>query len=601
MSPTTSPFGPLAVLLDPRAGHGAVAREVDAVEHALEARGLEYRLHVGGTSEELRLLSTSALDEGYRFLAAVGDDGTVQDVVNGIFREGRPIVESPVLGVVAAHSGSDLPLSFGLPGDTERAIGHLAGADTYPFDLMKIAVTGPDGTRTVRYAHNVAEIGFHAAATIAASRGGARFHNLKRFAAFWRAYATTRVAAGGDRHRPADRRARCMEHRDRQRPVHRRGDRLSPRSFPGDGVLDGLVFTGPRSNAYRLLPRIFRHGDHVPDPSITEVHAKLKIDVTSRTPAACGRRRGRAGDHARHVPGGPATDPPQGLSRGGRRPRGPPPRRGEPARGRRRAARCSSRPRRDSPLPRWVRADAARAPHACSSSGPTRRPLLVVPALERPLAAAAPAAGVLELLDWRDDQDPLRHRGVADRRRRGDGLRGRPDLGIARARAATRASACGVGVGGADRRRDARTQGRRGAGRTSACRRGRRCRARRAPVRTARRTQRATRSRRSWATSWSRTATRRRCSRSWPRGRTRPRRTMRRGSARSVTATSSCSTSAGPSTATTATRRARSWWADPSERLRRGPLGRRTTPTVRRRRSSGRVSRSKRSTGRRDR
>ena len=147
MSPTTSPFGPLAVLLDPRAGHGVVAREVDAVEHALEARGLEYRLHVGGTSQELRDLSAAALDEGYRFLAAVGDDGTVQDVVNGMFREGRPIVEAPVLGVVAADSGSDLPLSFGLPGDTERAIGHLAGADTYPFDLMKIAVTGPDGAR----------------------------------------------------------------------------------------------------------------------------------------------------------------------------------------------------------------------------------------------------------------------------------------------------------------------------------------------------------------------------------------------------------------------------------------------------------------------
>jgi len=114
MSPTTSPFGPLAVLVDPRAGNGAVAREVGAVEHALEARGLEYRLHVGDSSEELGRLSAAALDEGYRFLAAVGDDATVQDVVNGMFREGRPIVDAPVLGVVAAGSGSDLPLSFGL-------------------------------------------------------------------------------------------------------------------------------------------------------------------------------------------------------------------------------------------------------------------------------------------------------------------------------------------------------------------------------------------------------------------------------------------------------------------------------------------------------
>src|SRR3954453_10590594 len=202
MSPTTSPFGPLAVLLDPRAGHGVVAREVGAVEHALEAWGLEYRLHVGDSSEALRRLSASALDEGYRFLAAVGDDATVQAVVNGMFREGRPIVEAPVLGIVAAGSRSDLPLSFGLPGDTDRAIGHLAGADTYPFDLMKVAVTGRDGTRTVRYAHNVAEIGFHAAATIAASRGGARAANLKRFMAFWRASARPRgmpVTIGTDR------------------------------------------------------------------------------------------------------------------------------------------------------------------------------------------------------------------------------------------------------------------------------------------------------------------------------------------------------------------------------------------------------------------
>ena len=73
------------------------------------------------------------------------------------------------------------------------------------------------------------------------------------------------------------------------------GIRLSPRSFPGDGVLDALVFTGPRSDAYRLLPRIFRHGDHVPDPNIKELRAKLKIDVASPRPlpvVADGRRLG---------------------------------------------------------------------------------------------------------------------------------------------------------------------------------------------------------------------------------------------------------------------------------------------------------------------
>ncbi len=276
MSVATSPFGPLAVLLDPRAGDDTVANEV---ERALEQGGLDYRLQVAATSAELTRLSGAALDEGYRFVAAVGDDGTVQDVVNGMFRDGRPIVSEAVLGVVAA-GGCDLSLSFGLPRDVAGAVGHLAGENTYPFDVMKIAVTGPDGERVIRYAHNVAEVGFHAAATIAAGTRG-RNTNLRRFLGFWRAYARTsaQTLTIGTDTRTVDLRAWSVVIGNGQ--FADGGIRLSPRSFPGDGVLDALVFTGPKSDAYRMLPRIFRHGDHLPDPNIKELRAKLKIDVAS--------------------------------------------------------------------------------------------------------------------------------------------------------------------------------------------------------------------------------------------------------------------------------------------------------------------------------
>ncbi len=62
------------------------------------------------------------------------------------------------------------------------------------------------------------------------------------------------------------------------------GLRLSPRSFPGDGVLDVLVFEGPRSDAYTLLPRIFRHGDHIPDPRIREMRAKIRMAIEAERP-----------------------------------------------------------------------------------------------------------------------------------------------------------------------------------------------------------------------------------------------------------------------------------------------------------------------------
>ncbi len=278
MSPTTSPFGPLAVLVDPQAGNGSVGREIGAVERALEARGLEYRLQVAQTSADLRRLSTEALDDGYRFLAAVGDDATIQDVVNGMFREGRPIVEDSVLGVVGANTTCDLPLSFGLPRDVDGAVRHLSGSETYPFDVMKVAVTNRAGEREIRYAHNLVEVGFHAAATIA-SGGPGRTANLRRFLGFWRAYVRSRpqnLRIGTER-AGAESRAWSVVIGNGQ--FADGGIRLSPRSFPGDGVLDALVFTGPRSDAYRLLPRIFRHGDHLPDPNITELRARLKIDV----------------------------------------------------------------------------------------------------------------------------------------------------------------------------------------------------------------------------------------------------------------------------------------------------------------------------------
>jgi diacylglycerol kinase family enzyme len=276
MSVVTSPFGPLAVLLDPRAGDRGVAGEV---ERALDARGLIYRLQIGKTSDELTRLSRAALDEGYRFVAAVGDDATVQDVVNGMFRDGRPIVEEAVLGVVAA-GGCDLSLSFGLPRDVAGAVGHLAGDNTYPFDVMKIAVTSSDGERVIRYAHNVAAVGFHAAATIATGSGGTHA-NLRRFVGFWRAYVRSRpqpLTIDMDR-KTIETRAWSVVIGNGQ--FSDGGIRLSPRSFPGDGVLDALVFTGPKSDAYRMLPRIFRHGDHLPDPNITELRAKLKIEVRS--------------------------------------------------------------------------------------------------------------------------------------------------------------------------------------------------------------------------------------------------------------------------------------------------------------------------------
>jgi len=284
MSAVTSPFGALAVIVDPTAGEGRVASEVGAVERALAHRGLEHRIQVAEAPGDVSRLAAAALDEGYRYLAAVGDDGTVQDVVNGMFRDGRTIVDSPVLAVMAAGSGCDLVRSFGLPGDVDGASSHLMGENTYELDVMKIRARGRNGASEVRYAHNVAEIGLHASATAKAAGFPRWMGNGRRFVGFWAAYAGTRravldVVVDG---RPQQHRAWSVIVGNGQ--FADGGLRLSPRSFPGDGVLDALLFTGPKSDAYRLLPRIFRHGDHVPDPGIKELRARVALRIDGPRP-----------------------------------------------------------------------------------------------------------------------------------------------------------------------------------------------------------------------------------------------------------------------------------------------------------------------------
>ena len=279
-----SPFGSLAVIANPHAGAGRVGRELDAVRRGLADRGLDHSFRVTTRPGEARELAAAAMDEGFRFLVAVGGDGTVAEVVNGMFRDGRPIVDEPVLGVVPAHSGCDLVRSFGLPGDVDGACGHLLGETTYPFDVMKVVYTDRAGQRVTRYSVNLAEVGFGAAVVQRAGTMPPWTGRARGFLAFWSAFARTHVRGV---HVDVDRTAYegpAFNLIVANAQFASGGVRVSPRSFPGDGVLDLLVFTGPRSDAYTLLPRMYRAGNHVPDPHVQEFRAKLRVSIDAERP-----------------------------------------------------------------------------------------------------------------------------------------------------------------------------------------------------------------------------------------------------------------------------------------------------------------------------
>ena len=275
---------------------------------------LPYRLlRTQGPGDATRF-AREALESGARFLVAVGGDGTVHEVVNGMFDdEGKPIVPDAVLGVVAAGSGCDLIRTFGLPGDATRACHHLTGDNTYPLDIGKITYSAGDGERAVRYFVNVAEVGLGAAVAARAERMSPSLGRSKYFIGFWLTLprfklAEVRVVAG---RRSYEGPAYLVVLGNAQ--YYGGGMKISPRSFPGDGVLDVLVFKGPKSDAFTMLPKIYR-GEHLPHDHVEEFRVKSELHGGGRPGAADrGRRRG-ARDHPGHVRGPAAADPDEAMN-----------------------------------------------------------------------------------------------------------------------------------------------------------------------------------------------------------------------------------------------------------------------------------------------
>src|SRR5262245_61029168 len=86
-----------------------------------------------------------ALKAGFRWLIAVGGDGTLHEVVNGFFEEGKPLSEEARLGIVSMGSGDDFKKSLGGPSDPFEILESLKEGKTRRIDAGKVSYRGPSG------------------------------------------------------------------------------------------------------------------------------------------------------------------------------------------------------------------------------------------------------------------------------------------------------------------------------------------------------------------------------------------------------------------------------------------------------------------------
>ena len=106
-------------------------------------------------------LTVSAVKEGYRNIIVVGGDGTLHEVVNGLFIQQEVCPDEVLLAVIAVGTGNDWVRTFGISNryqDAVKAIG-----EGYSF-LQDVGVVSYEEShyRQSRYMANVAGAGFDA-------------------------------------------------------------------------------------------------------------------------------------------------------------------------------------------------------------------------------------------------------------------------------------------------------------------------------------------------------------------------------------------------------------------------------------------------------
>jgi diacylglycerol kinase (ATP) len=274
----TSPLGPLTLICNARSGRGGVAKCLPEVKSNLEKRELEYEVRYTESPGDATRIARDALASGSRFLVAVGGDGTVHEVVNGMIEDDKPLNPDAVFGVVAAGTGSDFIKTFGIPELPGHAVAHLDGDESFSIDIGKVTYS-ENGAEKVRYFANIAEVGFGSEVVQRALRLPRWLGPTLYLAAFWltvRKFRPARVEV--------DLVDRSYTGRMNNLVVANGqffggGMKIAPKAAPTDGVLDVLIEHAGKKEALSMIMKIYK-GEHLPHPDIEEAkRARVAIEA----------------------------------------------------------------------------------------------------------------------------------------------------------------------------------------------------------------------------------------------------------------------------------------------------------------------------------
>ena len=258
----------LSLIVNPFAGGGRTARELNGVEAALRRLGLDHHLERTESLDHARELALAAAQAG-ETAVAFGGDGLIGAVADALrHTEG-------VLGVLPGGRGNDFVRMLGISGSPQAACEVLAHGEVRPLDL------GVVGDRTFI---GIASCGFDSEANRIANettlvRGRLVYaYGLLRALAGWRPATFTITVDGGPPRTVTGYTVAAANSR-----YYGGGMMLAPDATLQDGMLDVvLILETPKLRFLRRAPAVFT-GAHVRLDNVELLRGR-RIEIAASRP-----------------------------------------------------------------------------------------------------------------------------------------------------------------------------------------------------------------------------------------------------------------------------------------------------------------------------
>ena len=149
------------VILNPHAGSGRGLKDQKKILKCLSKSDIRYKLAISEFPKHAIELTIQAIGSGFRHLIVTGGDGTLNEVVNGIFTQTSCSPDEITVGMIPVGTGNDWIKTFGIPNEYKAAVKILKKGNTMRQDVGRITFTENDLIKTCYFA-NMAGFGFDA-------------------------------------------------------------------------------------------------------------------------------------------------------------------------------------------------------------------------------------------------------------------------------------------------------------------------------------------------------------------------------------------------------------------------------------------------------